>query len=92
MTKRKNTLDKPIAQKEDDILLEDHLEVQAAEDEIFGKDQNIIGAMNEAILEERRKESAEPKDQEGKQASKDEATGRDKSRRTRAYAPELQRW
>lgn len=56
------------------ILLEDPLEIQAVEDEIFGRDQNIIGAMNEAVLEERRKEGVEPKDQEGEKASKDEAT------------------
>lgn len=56
------------------ILLEDPLKVQAAEVELFGKDQNIIDAMNEAILEERRKEGAEPKDQESEQASKVEAT------------------
>jgi hypothetical protein len=67
-------LDKPVAQKDDDILLEDPLGVQAADDELFGKDQNMIGAMNEAVLEERCKENAEPKDQEGEQASKDEAT------------------
>jgi hypothetical protein len=57
------------------ILLEDPLKVQAAEDQIFGEDQNIIGVVNEAILEEWRKEGAEPKDQEGEQASKDAATG-----------------
>ena len=67
-------LDRPVAQKDDDILLEDPLGVQAADDELFGKDQNMIGAMNEAVLEERCKENAEPKDQEGEQASKDEAT------------------
>jgi hypothetical protein len=59
-----------------DILLEDPLEVQAADDEIFGKDQNIIGATNEAILEERRKEGVQPKDQGGEQAFKDEAIGK----------------
>jgi hypothetical protein len=50
-------LDKPISQKNDDILPEDPLEAQAAEDEIFGKDLSITDIMKEAILEERRKEA-----------------------------------
>jgi hypothetical protein len=70
-------LDKPISQKNDGILPEDPLEVQAAEDEIFGKDLSITDIMKEAILEERRKEATpagEAKDKEGEQVSKDEAT------------------
>jgi hypothetical protein len=43
-------------------------------DEVFGKDQNILDSIIEAILEERRKEGAESKDQEGEEAAKDEAT------------------
>jgi hypothetical protein len=44
-------LDKPVSQTNGDILLEDPLEVQAADDEIIGKDLNIIDTAQEAILE-----------------------------------------
>jgi hypothetical protein len=50
-------LDEPVSQKNDDILLEDPLEVQAAEDDIVDKDLNIFDTAKEAILEERQKEA-----------------------------------
>jgi hypothetical protein len=49
-------LDKPVSQTNGEILLEDPFEVQAAEDEIIGKDLNIIDTTQEAILEGEQKE------------------------------------
>jgi hypothetical protein len=46
MMNRKTYWTNQLRRRRIDILLEDHLKVQAAEEEIFGKDQNIIGAMN----------------------------------------------
>jgi hypothetical protein len=81
-------LDKPVSQKSDDILLGDPLEVQAAEDEILGKDLSITDTMKEFILEERHKEATpagEAKDKEGEQASKDEATEEREGERLRRH-------
>jgi hypothetical protein len=66
-------MDKPVSQKNDDILLEGPVEVQAAEDEISGKDLSVTDTMKEIILEERRKEATSAGEAKGEQASKDEA-------------------
>jgi hypothetical protein len=53
-------------------LFEGPVEVQAAEDEISGKDLSVTDTMKEIILKERRKEATSAGEAKGEQASKDE--------------------
>jgi hypothetical protein len=86
-------LDKPVPQNNDGILLENTLEVQAAHDEIFGKDLNIIDTEKEVILEERQKEvvlelrckeGTPAVEAKGEQASQDGAAGEREGKRQNA--------